>query len=139
MGQISNDTRVSFTTALTPSARNRKVTIPHDATLYRQRHRIEIMFGMLKDWRRIAMRYDRCAHTIFSAITLAATIIFRRGQLVLSRDALASVKSPPISLRSFDEGQMPGPLIQTRSHNRHRDDNHDACVLHNPVSQIMEN
>jgi transposase len=56
------------------------VPIPHDATLYRQRHRIEIMFGRLKDWRRIAMRYDRCAHTFLSAITLAATVIFRFGQ-----------------------------------------------------------
>jgi transposase len=26
------------------------------------------MFGRLKDWRRIATRYDRCAHTFFSAI-----------------------------------------------------------------------
>ncbi len=59
-----------------PSTRSRKVPIPHDAALYRQRHRIEIMFGRLKDWRRIAMRYDRCAHTFFSAITLAATVIF---------------------------------------------------------------
>jgi transposase len=59
-----------------PSTRSRKVPIPHDATLYRQRHRIEIMFGRLKDWRRIATRYDRCAHTFFSAITLAATVIF---------------------------------------------------------------
>jgi transposase len=42
------------------------VPIPHDATLYRQRHRIETMFGRLKDWRRIATRDDRCA-TIFSA------------------------------------------------------------------------
>jgi transposase len=33
-------------------------------------------FGRLKDWRRIATRYDRCAHTFFSAITLAATVIF---------------------------------------------------------------
>jgi transposase len=63
-------------TACIPSTRSRKVPIPHDATLYRQRHRIEIMFGRLKDWRRIAMRYDRCAHTFFSAITLAATVIF---------------------------------------------------------------
>jgi hypothetical protein len=30
----------------------------------------------LKDWRRIAMRYDRCAHTFFSAICIAATVIF---------------------------------------------------------------
>jgi hypothetical protein len=26
------------------------------------------------------MRYDRCAHTFFSAITLAATVIFWLGQ-----------------------------------------------------------
>ena len=43
---------------------------------HRQRHRIENMFGRLKDWRRIAMRYDRCAHTFMSAICLAATILF---------------------------------------------------------------
>ncbi|RMI14740.1 IS5/IS1182 family transposase, partial [Pseudoroseomonas wenyumeiae] len=27
-------------------------------------------------WRRIAMRYDRCAHTFMSAICLAATVLF---------------------------------------------------------------
>ena len=32
-----------------PSRVNRKVPIPHDRTLYRQRHRIENMFGRLKD------------------------------------------------------------------------------------------
>ena len=31
-----------------PSKSNRKVPIPHDRTLYRQRHRIENMFGRLK-------------------------------------------------------------------------------------------
>ena len=59
-----------------PSKSNRKVAIPHDTVLYRQRHKIEIMFGRLKDWRRIHTRYDRCAHTFFSAIAIAATIIF---------------------------------------------------------------
>ncbi len=34
------------------------------------------MFGRLKDWRRIAMPYDRAAHTFVSAIYVAATIIF---------------------------------------------------------------
>jgi transposase len=38
------------------------------------------MFGRLKDWRRVATRYDRCAHTFFAAITLAATVIFWLGQ-----------------------------------------------------------
>lgn len=59
-----------------PSKANRKVTIPHDKALYRQRHKIENMFGKLKDWRRIHTRYDRCAHTFFSAIAIAATVIF---------------------------------------------------------------
>jgi transposase len=64
------------TTACIPSKRNRKIAIPHDAAFYRQRHKIEIMFGRLKDWRRIHTRYDRCAHTFMSAICLAATLIF---------------------------------------------------------------
>lgn len=59
-----------------PSRRNRKKPIPYDKALYRQRHRIENMFGRLKDWRRIAMRYDRCAHTLFSAICLTCSILF---------------------------------------------------------------
>ena len=59
-----------------PSKANRIAPIAHDAALYRQRHKIEIMFGRLKDWRRIAMRYDRCAHTFFSAICIAAAVTF---------------------------------------------------------------
>ena len=62
--------------ACIPSKSNRKVAIPHDAVLYKQRHRIENMFGRLKDWRRIHTRYDRCAHTYFSAICIAAAVIF---------------------------------------------------------------
>ncbi len=59
-----------------PPRKNRKTRIDYDKTLYRQRHKIENMFGKLKDWRRIATRYDRCAHTFFSAIRIAATFIF---------------------------------------------------------------
>ena len=62
--------------ACIPSKANRKIAIPHDPVLYRQRHHIENMFGKLKDWRRIHTRYDRCAHTFMSAICIAATIIF---------------------------------------------------------------
>ena len=59
-----------------PSKANRTIAIPHDRTLYRRRHKIENMFGKLKDWRRIHTRYDRCAHTFMSAICIAATVIF---------------------------------------------------------------
>jgi transposase len=59
-----------------PGRKNRKAPVPYDAALYKQRNRIERMFGRLKDWRRIAMRYDRCAHSFMSAICIAATVIF---------------------------------------------------------------
>ena len=65
--------------ACIPSKINRKQPIPHDQALYRQRHRIENMFGRLKDWRRIHTRYDRCAHTFMAAIVIAATVIFWLG------------------------------------------------------------
>jgi transposase len=62
--------------ACIPSKASRKQPIEHDPTLYRQRHKIENMFGRLKDWRRIHTRYDRCAHTFMSAICIAAVVIF---------------------------------------------------------------
>ena len=62
--------------ACIPSKKNRKQPIPHDEALYKQRYPIEIMFGRLKDWRRVATRYDRCADTFFAAVVIAATFAF---------------------------------------------------------------
>ncbi len=59
-----------------PSRKNRLEAIPYDEQLYKKRNRIERMFGRIKDWRRIAMRYDRCAHTFLSAIQIACICIF---------------------------------------------------------------
>ena len=59
-----------------PPRKNRKVQHAYDAALYRQRHHVENMFAKLKDWRRIATRYDRCADIFMGAITVAATVIF---------------------------------------------------------------
>ncbi len=53
--------------ACIPSKSNRKIQIPHGRALYRKRHKIENMFGKLKDWRRI---HTRCAHTFMSAIVI---------------------------------------------------------------------
>ena len=60
-----------------PSKTNRKVQIPYHRSLYRHRHKIENMFGKLKDWRRIHPLYDRSVHTFMSAIRIPATVIFR--------------------------------------------------------------
>ena len=62
--------------ACIPSKTNRKIQLEYDKALYRQRHKIENMFGRLKDWRRVHTRYDRCAHTFMSTICIAATVIF---------------------------------------------------------------
>lgn len=43
---------------------------------YKQRHKVENMFGRLKDWRRIATRYDRRADIFMAAITIAAIVIW---------------------------------------------------------------
>lgn len=59
-----------------PSRKGRKVAIDHDRELYRRRHRIENMFAHIKDWRRIATRYDRCPILFLSACAMAATVIY---------------------------------------------------------------
>ena len=57
-------------------AQTSKDPTSHDVQLYRNRHHIESMFAKLKDWRRVATRYDRCADIFFAAIVIAATVIF---------------------------------------------------------------
>ena len=62
--------------ACIPGRKQRKKTIKYDKRRYKRRNRIEIMFGRLKDWRRVATRYDRCPKVFLSAIALAATVIY---------------------------------------------------------------
>jgi transposase len=59
-----------------PSRKGHKVTIPHDAERYKKRHKIENSFARLKDWRRVATRYDRCPKVFLSACALAPVVMF---------------------------------------------------------------
>ncbi len=59
-----------------PGRKQRKDPVKYDKRRYKRRNRIEIMFGRLKDWRRIATRYDRCPKVFLSAVALAATVLF---------------------------------------------------------------
>ncbi|QQX91734.1 IS5 family transposase [Gluconobacter sphaericus] len=59
-----------------PGRKSRGKPVKYDKRKYKRRNRIEIMFGRLKDWRRVATRYDRCPNVFFSAVCLAATVIF---------------------------------------------------------------
>jgi transposase len=64
------------TEAVIPSTRSRKAPIPYDAEAYQGRNRIERAFCRLKDWRRIATRYDKLAINFASAVAIAAVIIW---------------------------------------------------------------
>jgi transposase len=55
-----------------PGRKSRGKAVRYD----KRRNRIEIMFGRLKDWPRVATRYDRCAKTFLSTVALAATVMF---------------------------------------------------------------
>jgi len=59
-----------------PGRTSRGQSVRYNKLRYRRRTRIEIMFGRLKDWRRIANRSDRCAKTFLSAVALAVTVMF---------------------------------------------------------------
>ncbi|MDJ0514652.1 MAG: IS5 family transposase [Methyloceanibacter sp.] len=59
-----------------PNNPTRKRKHVFDRRAYRQRNVIERTFSRLKDWRRIATRYDKLATNFLAAITLAATIIY---------------------------------------------------------------
>ncbi|MDR6284019.1 transposase [Methylopila jiangsuensis] len=63
-----------------PPTRSRKQPLDYDKALHRTRHKIENLFAKLKDWRRIATRDDRSAHTFFSAICIAAAVVFYLNQ-----------------------------------------------------------
>ncbi|MBB5278267.1 transposase [Rhizobium rosettiformans] len=55
-----------------PPKANRKVHIPCDFSRYRDRNRIERMFGYLKHMRRIGTRYEKTALSFASFLNLAA-------------------------------------------------------------------
>jgi len=59
-----------------PGRKARGKPIKHDKRRYKRHNRIEIMFGRLKDWRRIATRSDKCAKTFLHAVARAATVMF---------------------------------------------------------------
>ncbi len=62
--------------AVIPSTASRKAPIPYDATAYRARNLVERLWCRLKDWRRIATRYDKLARNFLSAALIAATVIY---------------------------------------------------------------
>ena len=50
--------------------------IPYDPVAYRQRNLVERLWCRLKDWRRIATRYDKLARNYLASVYLAALFIY---------------------------------------------------------------
>ena len=59
-----------------PSTATRRVPIHYDREAYRARNLVERLWCRLKDWRRIATRYDKLAANYHSGAIIAATIIY---------------------------------------------------------------
>ena len=73
---LRKDLRARGVTPVIPGTRARKRPVRYDKTRYRDRWRTEAAFCRLKDFRRIATRYDKLARNYASAIALAAVIAF---------------------------------------------------------------
>jgi transposase len=59
-----------------PGRRNRKRKIVYDKQRYKDRHLVENAFCRLKDFRRVATRYDKLARNFLSAVVLATLVAF---------------------------------------------------------------
>lgn len=64
------------TVAVIPPMRHRRTQFPYDKRVYATRNVIERLFCRLKDWRRVATRYDRKASTFVATVTIAAIVMF---------------------------------------------------------------
>ena len=64
--------------AVIPNNPSRAQKYPLDKHLYAQRHLIECCFSKLKQFRRVATRFEKTARNYFAVITLAAIVIWTR-------------------------------------------------------------
>jgi transposase len=63
------------TKSVIPNRSNRKLLFTFNRRLYRLRWRIEAAFNRLKDFRRIATRYDKLARNYLASVCLVAAIV----------------------------------------------------------------
>jgi len=59
-----------------PNRSNRKQPFSFNKRLYKLRWRIEAAFNRLKDYRRIATRYDRLGRNYLASVCLAAALVW---------------------------------------------------------------
>jgi len=62
--------------AVIPPSSDRVRQIPYDRLAYRGRNLVERLWCRLKDWRRVATRYDKLANNFLAATIIAAALIY---------------------------------------------------------------
>jgi transposase len=58
--------------AVIPAKSNRKSPTPHDREKYRWRNLVERLFNKLKNWRRVATRYDKTKESYLGFVAIAS-------------------------------------------------------------------
>ena len=71
--------------AVIPNNPSRALKHPLDKHLYAQRHLVECCFSKLKQFRRVATRFEKTARNYLAVVTLAAIILWMRYSLAPSR------------------------------------------------------
>ena len=105
-----------------PNRSNRKQPFRFSKRLYKLRWRIESAFNRLKDFRRIATRYDRLARNYLASVCLAAALVWwivTNATLVMATISLFDLDSAASGLnatRSYIEGDAairlaPGAMV----------------------------
>jgi transposase len=81
---MARNRRVSRETAIPPKA-NRVNPEPLDKEAYRERNRVERMFGKLKEFRRVATRYGKLKVTFLGWLQLTFGFIRLRSKTYVYR------------------------------------------------------
>ena len=74
--ELREDLHERGTNSVIPNRCNRKQPFSFNKRIYKLRWRIESAFNRLKDFRRIATRYDRLARNYLASVCLAAALVW---------------------------------------------------------------
>lgn len=74
--RLRSTLRSQKTIPVIPGRKNRKRAIRYDQNRCKDPWRVEAMFCRLKDFRRVATRYDKLARNYLSAVILAAAVAY---------------------------------------------------------------
>ena len=61
-----------------PGRKNRIVEIEYDKFIYRERNAVERFFGRIKEWRRVATRYDKTARMFKGGLVMGSILMWCR-------------------------------------------------------------